>query len=332
MNRSANSGKVEASATSDPDYFVLVQTILLMITESEKVHFNRESPILYAGWAVRCRSASLGIFGIISLWDARYDRENDPQYRCRACGCHQCPCRSRFTVMSVNNKRQSFIGLLSFAVLVVAMGASVIAANPAEELVSAPNQVASEDSEKSGSKVKKEAVATLAGGCFWCTEAVYERMRGVNDVVSGYIGGHVKNPTYQQVCGKKTGHAEAVEIYYDPSKTTYEELLEVFFKTHDPTTLNRQGADEGPQYRSAVFFHDDKQKAAAKKYIAKLNAAGDGPIVTTLEFASKFYPAEEYHQDYFARNPNAGYCRAVVRNKVRKFNREFGDKIKKKGE
>ncbi len=239
--------------------------------------------------------------------------------------------------MSVKKTRLSFIGLLSSAVLVVAVGynvtaANASAANPAEDLPSAPNQVDSENSQKSEPKAKKEAVATLAGGCFWCTEAVYERMRGVNDVVSGYIGGHVKNPTYQQVCGKKTGHAEAVEIYYDPSKTTYEELLEVFFKTHDPTTLNQQGADVGPQYRSAVFFHDDKQKAEAKKYIAKLNAAGEGPIVTTLEPASKFYPAEEYHQDYFARNPNAGYCRAVVRNKVRKFNREFGDKIKKKGE
>ena len=241
--------------------------------------------------------------------------------------------------MSVNTTRLSFIGLLGSAALVVAVAAghSAAAANPVagkpgEALVSEPNQVGSENSDKSEPKAKKEAVATLAGGCFWCTEAVYERMRGVNDVVSGYIGGHVKNPTYQQVCGKQTGHAEAVEIYYDPSKTTYEELLEVFFKTHDPTTLNRQGADEGPQYRSAVFFHNDQQKAEAKKYIAKLNAAGDGPIVTTLEPASKFYPAEEYHQDYFARNPNAGYCRAVVRNKVRKFNREFGDKIKKKGE
>lgn len=236
--------------------------------------------------------------------------------------------------MSVKTRRLSSIGLVGSAVLVVALavGGNATAANPGEGLVSEPNQVGSGNSEKSGSEAGKEAVATLAGGCFWCTEAVFERMRGVNDVVSGYIGGHVKNPTYQQVCGKKTGHAEAVEIYYDPSKTTYEELLEVFFKTHDPTTLNRQGADEGPQYRSAVFFHDDQQKAKAKKYIEKLNAAGDGPIVTTLEFASKFYPAEEYHQDYFARNPNAGYCRAVVRNKVRKFNREFGDKIKKKGE
>lgn len=236
--------------------------------------------------------------------------------------------------MSVNTRRLSLIGVLSSALLVVAVtvGGNAVAANPVEELVSAPNQVDSENSDKSEAKAKKEAVATLAGGCFWCTEAVYERMRGVNDVVSGYIGGHVKNPTYQQVCGKRTGHAEAVEIYYDPSKTTYEELLEVFFKTHDPTTLNRQGADVGPQYRSAVFFHDEQQKQKAKKYIAKLNAAGEGPIVTTLEPASKFYAAEEYHQDYFARNPNAGYCQAVVRNKVRKFNREFGDKIKKKGE
>ncbi|MDB4770564.1 peptide-methionine (S)-S-oxide reductase MsrA [bacterium] len=236
--------------------------------------------------------------------------------------------------MSLKTRRLSFFSLLSSAVLFVAVtvGANASAAKPGEELVSEPNQVGSENSDKSETKAKKEAVATLAGGCFWCTEAVYERMRGVNDVVSGYIGGHVKNPTYEQVCGKLTGHAEAVEIYYDPSKTTYEELLEVFFKTHDPTTLNRQGADQGPQYRSAVFFHDDKQKELAKKYIAKLNADGDGPIVTTLEPASKFYAAEEYHQDYFARNPNAGYCRAVVRNKVRKFNREFGDKIKKKGE
>ena len=178
----------------------------------------------------------------------------------------------------------------------------------------------------------KEALATLAGGCFWCTEAVFERMEGVNDVVSGYIGGHVPNPTYEQVCGKKTGHAEAVEIYYDPSVTTYEELLEVFFKTHDPTTLNRQGHDEGPQYRSSIFYHNDEQKSIAEKYIAKLNESRefkDSPVVTLLEKATKFYPAEEYHQDYFRLNPNAGYCQAVVRNKVRKFNREFGDKIKK---
>jgi peptide-methionine (S)-S-oxide reductase len=198
------------------------------------------------------------------------------------------------------------------------------AANPGDESVSDASQA------EQGTAAK-EAVATLAGGCFWCTEAVYERMEGVNDVVSGYIGGFVRNPTYEQVCSKKTGHAEAVEVYYDPSKTTYEELLEVFFKTHDPTTLNRQGADEGPQYRSSVFYHNEEQKAAAEKYIQKLNESGEfrTPIVTKLEKATIFYPAEEYHQDYFRLNPNAGYCQAVVKNKVRKFNREFGDKIKK---
>jgi methionine-S-sulfoxide reductase len=199
---------------------------------------------------------------------------------------------------------------------------STVAAKPGDNRVSDASQADS-----------KEAVATLAGGCFWCTEAVFERMRGVNDVVSGYIGGHVPNPTYEQVCGKRTGHAEAVEIYYDPQQTTYEELLEVFFKTHDPTTLNRQGNDEGPQYRSSVFYHDEEQKAIAEKYIKKLNESGvyDSPVVTKLEKASTFYVAEEYHQDYYRRNPYAGYCQAVVRNKVRKFNREFGDKIKKPG-
>ncbi|MEM0924550.1 MAG: peptide-methionine (S)-S-oxide reductase MsrA [Planctomycetota bacterium] len=177
----------------------------------------------------------------------------------------------------------------------------------------------------------EEAVATFAGGCFWCTEAVFERMEGVKDVVSGYIGGTVPNPTYEQVCSKKTGHAEAVEIVFDPSKTTYEELLEVFFKTHDPTTLNRQGADEGPQYRSSVFYHSEEQKAAAKKYIEKLNDSGEykRKIVTLLEEATVFYPAELYHQDFFQKNPNHRYCRAVVVDKVRKFNRTFGDKIKK---
>jgi len=175
-----------------------------------------------------------------------------------------------------------------------------------------------------------EVVATLAGGCFWCTEAVFERMKGVNDVVSGYIGGHVKNPTYEQICEKNTGHAEAVEIYYDPAVTNYQELLEVFFKTHNPITLNQQGGDKGPQYRSSVFYHNEEQKQIAQKYIDKLNKSGEfeGPIVTLLEKAVKFYPAEEYHQDYFRRNPNAGYCQAVVREKVQTFNHFFGDKIK----
>jgi methionine-S-sulfoxide reductase len=211
----------------------------------------------------------------------------------------------------------------SFAVITIFVASCH--ADPGENTLTGTNQAGANS---------EEAVATLAGGCFWCTEAVFERMTGVKDVVSGYIGGTVPNPTYEQVCGKKTGHAEAVEIFYDPTKTSYEELLEVFFKTHDPTTLNRQGADVGPQYRSAVFYHDEKQKLAAEKYIKKLNESGEfnRPIVTTLEKATKFYPAEEYHQDYFRRNPNAGYCQMVVKNKVRKFNREFGDKIKKPGE
>ncbi|WP_390621743.1 peptide-methionine (S)-S-oxide reductase MsrA [Rubripirellula tenax] len=178
----------------------------------------------------------------------------------------------------------------------------------------------------------KEMVATLAGGCFWCTEAVFERMEGVQDVVSGYIGGKNPNPSYEQVCTGRTGHAEAVEIYYDPAKVKFEELLEVFFKTHDPTTLNRQGADSGTQYRSTIFYHNAEQKRIADAYITQLDASEKlpGPIVTTLEEASKFFTAEEYHQDYYARNPNAGYCQAVVRGKVDKFDREFADKRKSK--
>lgn len=176
----------------------------------------------------------------------------------------------------------------------------------------------------------QESVVTLAGGCFWCTEAVFERMKGVNDVVSGYIGGAMVNPDYKSVCTGTTGHAEAVEVYYDPSETSYEELLEVFFKTHDPTSVNRQGADVGTQYRSAIFFHDDAEKKAAEAYIAKLNKSPEfrGRIVTTLEPATTFYPAEELHQDYFRKNPNEGYCRAVVRIKVKKFENVFKDKVK----
>ncbi len=180
----------------------------------------------------------------------------------------------------------------------------------------------------------KETLATLAGGCFWCTEAVFERMKGVNDVVSGYIGGHVENPTYEQVCGKLTGHAEACEIYYDPEVVSYEELLELFFKTHDPTTLNKQGLDEGPQYRSSIFYHDEDQKKIAEKYIKKLEDSHEfrRPIVTLLEKASKFYPAEEYHQDYFRLNPNQGYCRAVVAKKVRKAKNVLGDQLKEEAD
>lgn len=164
----------------------------------------------------------------------------------------------------------------------------------------------------------KEKVVTLAGGCFWCTEAVFEKMEGVNDVVSGYIGGKNANPTYKQVCTGLTNHAEAVEVYYDPEKVCLEELLSMFFKTHDPTTLNKQGADEGTQYRSSVFYRDEEQKKKTEAYIKKLATDFRSPIVTQLEKASTFYPAEEYHQDFFKKNPTHGYCRAVVAKKVRK--------------
>ncbi|GAA5510109.1 peptide-methionine (S)-S-oxide reductase MsrA [Novipirellula caenicola] len=199
--------------------------------------------------------------------------------------------------------------------------------------VTPPKSVADEPSADKASESDKptEAVATLAGGCFWCTEAVFERIDGVNDVVSGYIGGTDPNPNYKKVCTGQTGHAEAVEVYYDPNKRSYEEILKIFFKTHDPTSLNKQGYDEGTQYRSAIFYHDEAEKKAAEKFIEKLNKSGEynRPIVTTLEKAEKFFPAEEYHQDYYRRNPTAGYCKAVVRNKVRKTNREFGDMLKK---
>ena len=182
-----------------------------------------------------------------------------------------------------------------------------------------------------GSSTSNEKVATFAGGCFWCTEAVFEIREGVNDVVSGYIGGKFPNPTYKQVCTGLTNHAEAVEIYYDPSKVTYEELMSLFFKTHDPTTLNRQGADQGTQYRSSIFYHSDEEKEAAKKYIAKIQKDFRQPIVTQLEKATTFFPAEEYHQDYFRKNPNAGYCRAIVAKKSRKAKNILGDKVKTPG-
>ena len=172
--------------------------------------------------------------------------------------------------------------------------------------------------------------ATFAGGCFWCTEAVYKEIRGVGAVTSGYIGGKVPNPTYKQVCTGLTGHAEAVEIEYDPEQVPFEKLLEVFFATHDPTTLNRQGADVGTQYRSGVFYHDEEQKAAAEKAIAALDAAKVFPnrVVTEVTEASTFYPAEDYHQDYFENNPFQPYCQGAVAPKVAKVRKAFKDLLK----
>jgi peptide-methionine (S)-S-oxide reductase len=169
------------------------------------------------------------------------------------------------------------------------------------------------------------AKATLAGGCFWCTEAVFKRLRGVESVLSGYTGGEPANPTYEQVCSGRTGHAEAIEISFDPAQISYEDLLRVFFKTHDPTTLNRQGADVGTQYRSAIFYHDEEQKATAERVKSELDASGefDGPIVTEITAAGPYYAAEDYHLDFYDRNREYGYCRVVIDPKITKLYKEF---------
>jgi len=175
-----------------------------------------------------------------------------------------------------------------------------------------------------------EQVATVGGGCFWCLEAVYLGLRGVTRVVSGYAGGHLANPSYEQVCGKRTGHAEVVQIGFDPAEISYEDLLRVFFTIHDPTTKDRQGNDVGPQYRSIILTHDAGQQAAAAAVIAEIAAATiwPGPIVTEVRPLEVFWPAEEYHQNYFARNPFQGYCQAVVAPKVAKFRKSFADRLK----
>ncbi len=176
-------------------------------------------------------------------------------------------------------------------------------------------------------------IATLAGGCFWCLEAVYDEMKGVDSVESGYMGGRTPNPTYREVCDGETGHAEVVRITFDPAIVSFRELLEVFFVIHDPTTLNRQGNDDGTQYRSAIFYHSPEQKAVAEEVIAGLNSAKlrEDPIVTEVTPASTFYAAEDYHQEYFARNPGQPYCMFVVAPKVIKFRKEFLSKRKKSG-
>ena len=173
--------------------------------------------------------------------------------------------------------------------------------------------------------------ATFGTGCFWCTEAIFQQLEGVEKVTSGYSGGTVPNPTYEQVCSKTTGHAECLNIMYDPAKISFDELLEVFWQTHDPTTLNRQGADEGTQYRSVVFYHNEEQKAKTTKYKAALDKSGafDKPIVTSLEPFTIFYPAEAYHQNYYNNNTGQGYCQFVIRPKIEKFEKVFKSKLKK---
>jgi len=172
--------------------------------------------------------------------------------------------------------------------------------------------------------------ATLAGGCFWCLEGVFEYLKGVDKVVSGYTGGRTQNPSYDAVCSGTTGHAEVVQITFDPAVVSYRELLEVFFTIHDPTTLNRQGADVGTQYRSAIYYHTPGQKTDAEAVMADLTAkkVWDAPLVTEIAPLDRFWPAEDYHQHYFARNPTQGYCRAVVAPKVAKFRKQFLAKLK----
>jgi peptide-methionine (S)-S-oxide reductase len=176
-------------------------------------------------------------------------------------------------------------------------------------------------------------VATLAGGCFWCLEAVFDELEGVQDVVSGYAGGSVPQPTYKQVCNGDTGHAEVVQVTFDPAVLSYRDLLKVFFAIHDPTTLNRQGGDVGTPYRSAIFTHSDEQEKLADEVIAELNAEKiwDDPIVTEVVPAESFYPAEDYHQEYFRRNPNQGYCRMVIAPKVAKFRKEYLARLRRVG-
>ena len=173
--------------------------------------------------------------------------------------------------------------------------------------------------------------ATFGTGCFWCTEAIYKELNGVISVMPGYSGGHTVNPTYKEVCSGETGHAECTQIVYDPSKISYDELLEVFFKVHDPTTLNRQGNDVGTQYRSVIFYHNDEQKRLAEKYKTELDRSGawDKPIVTQIAPMEKFYPAENYHHDYYEYNKDKNpYCSAVIRPKLEKFKKVFKEKLR----
>ncbi|MHB8862394.1 MAG: peptide-methionine (S)-S-oxide reductase MsrA [Pirellulaceae bacterium] len=184
------------------------------------------------------------------------------------------------------------------------------------------------------SQADQSGIATFGNGCFWCTEAVFQRVKGVKEVVSGYSGGTVPNPTYKQVSTGLTGHAEAVQITFDPAQVSYSDLLEIFWKTHDPTTLNQQGPDIGTQYRSAVFYHTDEQKRTAEAYKQQLEESKTfkRPIVTEITEFTNFYPAESYHQDYFELNSRQPYCRQYISPKIKKFNRMFRDKLKDKND
>jgi peptide-methionine (S)-S-oxide reductase len=185
------------------------------------------------------------------------------------------------------------------------------------------------DPEPYRATMTESARATFGGGCFWCVEAAFEELEGVTSVTSGYAGGHVENPSYEAVCRENTGHAEVVQVEYDPGAISYEELLEVFFAVHDPTQLNRQGPDVGSQYRSIVLYHDDEQRTQAEAYVEALDEEYDDDVVTELEPLDAFYEAEEYHQNYFEKNPTDAYCRMHARPKVEKVREKFRSKVKR---
>lgn len=210
-------------------------------------------------------------------------------------------------------------------ILFMTLGFSILSS--CSETISKSNQ----EKSMSISEQTKIEIATFGSGCFWCTEAIFERVNGVIKVVSGYSGGTTENPTYKEVCTGTTGHAECTQIYFDPSVVTYDELLEIFWKTHDPTTLNRQGNDIGTQYRSVIFYHNAEQKQKAEYYKKKLEEEKiwDKPIVTEITEFKKFFPAEDYHQNYYENNPYQGYCAFVITPKIEKFEKIFKDKLKK---
>jgi peptide-methionine (S)-S-oxide reductase len=202
--------------------------------------------------------------------------------------------------------------------------------------INACAQPQKKESNKQKPQIKSSSMGTetitFGSGCFWCTEAIFQKVKGVEKVVSGYSGGHVVNPTYEQVCEKNTGHAEVCQLTFDPSQVSVDELLEIFWQTHDPTTLNQQGNDVGPQYRSVVFYHNEMQKQRADFFLTELSKSGayEKPIVTTIEPYKNFYKAENYHQDYYKQNGSQPYCYFVIRPKVEKFEKAFKDKMKPK--
>lgn len=220
--------------------------------------------------------------------------------------------------------KRTILSIACFAVVGALSVALVIAASP-DTPNSTEQNMSARPSEIKPSESANLETATFASGCFWCSEAVFQQLRGVTSVVSGYSGGLAENPTYEQVCSGTTGYAEAIQVTFDPKEIAYTDLLQVFWQTHDPTTLNRQGNDVGTQYRSAVFFHNDQQRKEAEEYKQQLDSSKtfSGPIVTEITQFTNFIPAEKYHQNYYQDNPSQGYCQYVIRPKVEKFRKQF---------